>query len=273
MDRANVSRFLSPINLSWLTLVAEVPSGRSAIVVMYWWGGTFAALWLLIIFGPELLAIGTRIRQGRDEPLIDQAVEAVSADISPSEKNVWYDDLAHPMLSAHYSPRKRESGTVVLNMAAKLTDAVGKSQYRYSEETIYPGERLYAIGLFKTFGETDRMAMREEMIKERLSQWKADHASLLARFDRDGDGKIDITEWEVARRAAKREVTAEQLQEHQPAMHTLSRTGSTRRPFLISSHAEFNLVRRFRYAGFAAMGGFFLSGSCALWIFTTRYLA
>ncbi len=50
-----------------------------AIIFMYQWSGPFGALWLLIIFGPELMATSTRIRQGRDEPLIEEAIEAEQA--------------------------------------------------------------------------------------------------------------------------------------------------------------------------------------------------
>ena len=90
--------------------------------------------------------------------------------------------------------------------------------YRYSEETIVEGDPLYAIGFFKSVGETDRQAMREEMIKERLRQWKADHASLLKRFDRNRDDQIDLDEWENVRNVARKSVSRRCKRIRQPCI-------------------------------------------------------
>jgi hypothetical protein len=158
----------------------------------------------------------------------------------------------------------------MLGLSVNFTTAFG-GHYRYTEEAIYPGDRLYAIGLFKSFGEADRMAIRDELIRARLSQWKTDHADLLQRFDRDGNGSIDLTEWEVARRSASREVTKQQLQEDAQSQHTLGRTNSTRHPFLISAHGEFDLVKRYRYLSTGSICGFFVCGIIAVWMFTARF--
>jgi Zn-dependent protease len=50
-----------------------------AILGMYWFSGVIGAMWLLIIFGPELARIPQRIQQGRDEPLAARAYEADEA--------------------------------------------------------------------------------------------------------------------------------------------------------------------------------------------------
>jgi stage IV sporulation protein FB len=50
-----------------------------AIIGIYVWQGPFAALWLVLIFGPELFSVGDRIRSGRDEPLLERGVEAEDA--------------------------------------------------------------------------------------------------------------------------------------------------------------------------------------------------
>ena len=146
------------------------------------------------------------------------------------------------------------------------------NDYRYTEETIMPGDPLYAIGLFRSLGESDRQAMRDEMIKERLRQWKADHATLLKRFDRNRDGQIDLDEWESVRRSAIKEVRQEQMQEDQQPIHTLSATGSTRRPLLISTREEFDIVRRYRIFSLTALAGFFILGTAAVWMLTVRFI-
>ncbi|MDJ0805772.1 MAG: GIDE domain-containing protein [Gammaproteobacteria bacterium] len=205
------------------------------------------------------------LRDGTGECIIDPE----GADVSPNEKNVWYGGSSFPttMPTDTYSSTHGMHGTLGLRVSF---GGLG-GNYRYTEETIYPGSSLYAIGLFNSFGEADRLTMREDLIKARLSQWKADHALLLQRFDRDGNGQIDMVEWEVARRTAKREVTKEQLQEDQQPMHTLSQTNSRRRPFLISAHAEFDLVKRFRYFAMGSIGGFFIFGGITTWLLVSRF--
>lgn len=197
-------------------------------------------------------------------------IDPDGAEVSPREKNVWYGSSSFPSSTPRTSAgNSGMDGILGLNVSFSGFGG----NYRYTEESIYPGEPLYAIGLFKSFGEAEHLAMREELIKERLSQWKADHAILLKRFDRDGDGKIDLVEWEVARRTAKREVTKEQLQEDHQSTHTLSQTHSRRRPFLISVHQEFDLVKRYRYFSAASISGFFIFGCVAAWMLSVRLAA
>ena len=217
------------------------------------------------------------LRSGTSEGLFllrdetgDCIIDPDGAEISCREKNLWYGNSANPMLKRPtQQPAMGTRGILGINISF---DILNVGQHRYTEEAIYPGDPLYAIGLFKSFGEADRQAMREDRIKARLSQWKADHAGLLKRFDRDGDGQIDLAEWEVVRRTAIREVTREQLSEDQQPLHTLSRTTSRRRPFLISAHPEFELVRRYRYLSLGSLSGFLIAGSIAAWLFTSRFI-
>jgi hypothetical protein len=105
-----------------------------------------------------------------------------------------------------------------------------------------------------------------------LKQWKADNASLLKRFDRNRDGQIDLDEWESVRRTARREVIREQLKEDQQPIHTLSDTGSSRRPLLISTREEFDIVRRYRIFALGTLTAFFALGSAAVWLLTVRFI-
>jgi hypothetical protein len=193
------------------------------------------------------------------------------AKVTPSGRTVWYGATASPS-----APPDRGTGT--LHSQTRLfgldisVNTTFSGNYRYTEESIIPGDPLYAIGLFKSVGETDRQAMREEQIKERLRQWKADHASLLKRFDRNRDGQIDLDEWELARRSARSEVTREQMRESQQAIHTLSDAGSQRRPLLISTREEFDMVRHFQRWTLGMLIGFFLLGALVVWMFTLRLL-
>ena len=48
-------------------------------------------------------------------------------------------------------------------------------------------------------------ALAESDVAQILREWKADKAQLLARYDRNGNGEIDMDEWEAARSDARRE--------------------------------------------------------------------
>ncbi|MBT2970321.1 MAG: hypothetical protein KME56_10465 [Candidatus Thiodiazotropha sp. (ex Ctena orbiculata)] len=191
------------------------------------------------------------------------------ASINPSEKNIWYGPNPTPTAGPD-----KGSGTVHrkaqrFGVRISVNNTFG-GDYRYTEETIIPGDPLYAIGLFSSLGEIDRKAIRDDMIKERLRQWKADHETLLKRFDSNRDGQIDLQEWESVRHSAQREVTREQLQQDQQPLHTLSSTGTHRRPLLISTKAEFELVRHYRLLTLVALTAFFTFGAGAVWYISSR---
>jgi hypothetical protein len=217
-------------------------------------------------------------RSGKSESLFllrDETGECIidpdGAHVSPSDKSVWYGSSANPSTGPEGGAGSQQKQTGLFSVHVSFTTTFGRN-YRYTEETITPGDPLYAIGLFKSVGESDRKTMREEQIKERLRQWKADHANLLKRFDRNRDGQVDLDEWELARRSARTEVMREQMREEQQAIHTLSNTGSHRRPLLISTREEFDFVRQFRLLAGASLLGFFLLGAATIWAMTIRLL-
>ncbi|MBV2095138.1 MAG: GIDE domain-containing protein [Candidatus Thiodiazotropha sp.] len=216
------------------------------------------------------------VRSGKSESLFllqDATGECIldpeGASINPSERNIWYGPNPTPTAGPD-----KGSGTVHrkarrFGVRISVNDTFG-GDYRYTEETIIPGDPLYAIGLFSSLGEVDRKALRDDMIKERLRQWKADHETLLERFDSNRDGQIDLREWESVRSSAEREVTREQMQQEQQPLHTLSSTGASRRPLLISTKAEFELVRHYRLLTLLALAAFFSFGAGAVWFVTSR---
>jgi hypothetical protein len=205
------------------------------------------------------------------DPTGECVIDPEGASITPSERSIWYGPNATPSagpdrgVGTSYSKFNRFGLQISINTTFD-------GDFRYTEELIMPGDPLYAIGLFSSLGEMDRKAMRDDMIKARLRQWKTDHTELLARFDRNQDGQIDMDEWETARKAAYREVVREQMREDQQPLHTLSSTGSTRRPLLISTKEEFDLIRRYRYYSFFILAGFFVLGTSSAWFITARLI-
>ena len=85
------------------------------------------------------------------------------------------------------------------------------------------------------------------------------------------DGKIDTAEWEKAREAALAQAGRDQqdMLSQMPA-HTLGATGSRRRPFLLSTLPQFDLVRRFRLMAAGSLAAFFIAGTIAAWMLGTR---
>ena len=157
-------------------------------------------------------------------------------------------------------------------MAKLLNTPVGfGNRYRYIEERIYPGDRLYTIGLFKTRDDLDHQLSRNEQVRELLRQWKRDKTGLLARFDLNRDGDIDPKEWELVRKAATAHAELEQpLLQARQDLHILRTTNSHRHPFLLSTLPQFSLVRRYRFKAFGAITVFFLSGALSIWMMGLR---
>ncbi|MEO1751096.1 GIDE domain-containing protein [Thiofaba sp. EF100] len=115
--------------------------------------------------------------------------------------------------------------------------------YRYTEEMIQAGERLYALGWFTS---VDGLQVSpQEITRDLVIAWKND-PSLRQRFDANGDGRLDEVEFAALREAAQRH--AHDLQQEQallPQTHLL-RADPQGRPFLLSTHDQQQLARRLR---------------------------
>ncbi|WP_139798572.1 EF-hand domain-containing protein [Andreprevotia lacus] len=82
-------------------------------------------------------------------------------------------------------------------------------------------------------------------VSERLSDWKSDRVDLLRRFDADGNGEIDVQEWEQARTAAAREVETERIRAAAAeATHTLGKPAGL--PLIVSTRELALLGQRYR---------------------------
>ncbi|MES9870663.1 MAG: hypothetical protein ABW090_11865 [Sedimenticola sp.] len=203
----------------------------------------------------------------------DCIVDPEGAEVTPSDRSVWYGRERQPV---NRNPDRNPVMQQPIFRLAKFlnTDLNGGfgGHYRYTEERIYSGDLLYAIGLFKTLDDMDHARSRKELAMELLREWKRDQAGMLERFDSNGDGQIDMQEWEKVRRSAATEAgKAYTEQMANQVLHTLGNTGSRRHPFLISTLPQFNLVRRYRlYAG-GSIAAFFIGGGIAAWLLSTYF--
>lgn len=134
--------------------------------------------------------------------------------------------------------------------------------YRYSEKLILLGDPVYATGWFRT--QAAILDLNESRdVSELMAEWKRDKHNLLKRFDSNGDGQIDMQEWEVARRAALEQVRSEHVERSlDPDLHVLSKPPD-RRPFILSTLTQKSMTRRYRFwATLCLLGGLALIALC-----------
>jgi len=119
-------------------------------------------------------------------------------------------------------------------------------------------ETVNVLGDFVTLRQSDALNDAED-ISALLADWKKDKPALLRRFDLDGDGQIDLKEWEWARRAARNEVAKlHQELRRQDGLNMVR--ASANRLSLITNHEPAKLARRFLWIAGFELTGFF----CAL---------
>ncbi|MCB1874935.1 MAG: hypothetical protein KDH88_03080 [Chromatiales bacterium] len=177
------------------------------------------------------------------------------AQVVPALSRTWYGDSARPMEPPSWSP-----------MFGGWTHG-----YRYREELIPLGSRLYAMGHFRTLGgSADEFSMAED-IRELLRAWKRDMPALLRRYDSNNDGTLDLREWEKVRAQARGQVLAERFEQaRKPGINTLSDPGDEAYPFLLAGISENVLVKRYRAHVLLGICGFFVLGGLAAYLLSVR---
>ena len=141
-----------------------------------------------------------------------------------------------------------------------------RGDFIYRGEYIAPNDTLYALGELVTEGGDPLHRDRADDIAALLGTWKRDRPFLLARYDRDGDGEVDIQEWQAARADAER-VIAEKLRADghllNPVRHRLGASHGWR-PYLLGTVPEAQLLQRFRRWAVIHLLLFTLAGVAAL---------
>lgn len=195
------------------------------------------------------------------------------AEITPTDQSVWYGATQQP--TDRNPPRKKIRASVGgFRVQVDSGFRMGlMDRFRYTEERIYAGDPVYALGHFKTLQESDHQRKKKELSNHLLNLWKQDQQSLLARFDRDGDGSIDMREWDEARQAARR-IASDRYETSRKEMivHTLSRPSVRSQPFLISTLPQFDLSKRYHYVAVFLLVVFFLFGTGSAFFLSSRYV-
>lgn len=184
-------------------------------------------------------------------------VDPDGANVTTSTRDVWYGHNRRPS-SGPPAGRNRFPRFVI----------TGK--YRYTEKRLHPGETLYAIGLFKTVGGAGGDLNIDTDVRDMLKEWKLNSETLIAKFDRNKDGEIDMEEWQNVRNEAFKEVMARRSEKESPPVNVMSGTLDRRRPYMLSSIAQEFLIRRYQYLALGLISLFFICGAAATWMISVR---
>lgn len=138
--------------------------------------------------------------------------------------------------------------------------------YRIRIEYLAPGDPVYALGELIGLHGLRSARDRHTEISLLLRDWKRDQAMLMARFDADGDGRIDTAEWERARQAALEEIESTSSKDPQELL--MMRRPSDGRPYLLSNRDPSGLVRRYRLWSWLHAGVFAGTAVAALVLLT-----
>lgn len=185
-------------------------------------------------------------------------VDPDGAEISPSINLRWH-GRAHKPNSAPPVP------------STGWWSLLATGRYRYTEKRIQPGDQLYATGHFNTLGDFDTNTTQDDDVRDLLATWKCDGKTLLERFDFNRNGQIDVREWEIARKQAKKEAQLNQTKRTtDPGSHILNNPGKRHQPFILSTISQDRLIRKHRlYAGLYTFG-FLTSGAMLVWALNLR---
>lgn len=179
-------------------------------------------------------------------------VDPDRAEVIPSLRRVWYGGSDAPALV----------------LGAHAGGGLSFAEYRYTEERLMPGP-MCALGWFKSVADADDNIDADVAVL--LRRWKGDRSALLARFDRNADGQIDLEEWARVREAALQQVLKERAERAaEPETNTLVCPPDARQPYLLVAGTERAAARRYRLRAQLALGGFSLGVASLLWALGAR---
>ncbi|TAH41841.1 MAG: hypothetical protein EYC67_16830 [Betaproteobacteria bacterium] len=132
-------------------------------------------------------------------------------------------------------------------MLVQRRDVVVQGELRHTQWSLLRHDPVYVLGEFHTLGSVTPEFDAAAQVRDLLAAWKRDRPALLARFDLDGDGQIDVREWELARAQARREVRQQRDAALSAAEVHLMRRPADGRLYLISDLDPALIARRYRW--------------------------
>lgn len=138
---------------------------------------------------------------------------------------------------------------------------------KWVEELIHEGTFLYVLGSARPY-RTPTLSLAERT-REALRELKLDPKAL-EKYDRNGDGRIDAEEWDLARSAVEEQVLREHLHHRETAapgttQAVIGRSCSHTRPFIIAqTQSEAHLARGYTWSMAALFGAALMTAVWAL---------
>ncbi len=134
-------------------------------------------------------------------------------------------------------------GAEILTSHKRVTN---EGEYTHTEWTLIAGETIFVIGEHVTLGGANGVLDKRTDVAELLAEWKKDRATLLAKFDKNRDGEVDMAEWETARQMASDEIDRIHLELSLKEGIHLMRKPEHQRPFLIANRKVEALTRHYK---------------------------
>ena len=141
-----------------------------------------------------------------------------------------------------------------------------QGDYKQVEDLLFGGALIYVLGEFSTIGGASSALDAREDVGALLAQWKRDAAGLKRCFDLNGDGAVDLQEWELARRLALRSVEKQHRDIRAASGLNLMRAPANARLFLISSLSAQKLRQRYLLWSFFHLSAFALAVGGLVWL-------
>lgn len=196
-------------------------------------------------------------------------IDHQTARVTPRDREMW------EHCSGRSEKRRRGSGKAlkdkrILGYVLDFDEMRGNAHdgaTRCIEERIQPGDPVYVMGQFRSLDERDHEREIKQQTGELLKKWKT-NPRMLARLDRDGDGKLSAKEWEAAQRAAEANVRKRHEEKKAHRMeHSIIKPALKEQPFLISTLNENDLTKRYRGEALVSFVAFLvgLAGGWAYW--------
>lgn len=144
-------------------------------------------------------------------------------------------------------------------------DVFQRGELRHTQWSLIEHDRLYVIGDFATLGSILPAFDTAAQVRDLLAEWKSNRSALLTRFDLDGNGEIDLREWELARAQARREIAQRRDAVLSAPEAHIVRKPATRRLFLISDLDPTVIARRYRLWGIFHAAVFLSAAAATAW--------
>jgi hypothetical protein len=136
-------------------------------------------------------------------------IEPAGAEIFTHHRTEWREP-DKGLLRSKSEQFKPENGVAHSLMLVDPAQPSGADRSEYFDEfLLLPGDSLLAMGYFISGQISSGEPRVKADISRRLAEWKEDSQTLQARFDLNGDQKVNEQEWQLARSAARREVLGE----------------------------------------------------------------